>query len=246
MKFLFFILLFSFFVNAGSSQKIIGAAMLDEKENTTSNEKKAKYLIVLKKYNDTTFEKLDYNFAGPLQRRMMYRDSLLTSLNGSYADFREDGFIYSDGKYINNKKEGSWYVYDDTAHAKFEYKYHLDSLTALINLDSLSEEKKKIKDTINRTDAEYKGGNKKLHYLYSNFKMPERTQSVNSEGEIRVRFIISEDGKPIKFMIIKSLEFAADEEALRVTAMAKDWIPATENGKKIEAGFILPFKIDIR
>ncbi len=59
----FFLLGISFNSNA---QKIIGALIADE-NGVTTDQSKAKYLVVLKKYNDSVFERLDYYFpAGEL------------------------------------------------------------------------------------------------------------------------------------------------------------------------------------
>ncbi len=242
-SFTFFLALIS---SAGSTQEIIGAAMADEK-GITQNERKAKYLIVLKKYDDTTFERLDYTFAAPIKTKITYRDSLWTTLNGTYAEFGKRGYISSEGKYINNKKEGSWYEYDDTAHAVFEYKYHLDSLKSVINLDSLSNEKKKIiEDTTGQVEAVYKGGDENFtKIIQTNLKVPERTMSLSKGGTARVRFIIDTTGNPIDIKIIKSVEFALDEEFMRVIALGTNWIPASEKGKKLKAYREQPIKIKI-
>jgi TonB family protein len=247
-KKLLFAFIFYLLPLAVSSQNIIGAAMLDGKGNRTENTKKAKYLLVLKKINDTAFEKLDYHFAGPMRTKITYKDSLLTMLNGTYADFSKAGYIASEGNYFNNKKEGSWYVYDDTAHAAFEYKYYHDSLISIINLDSLSNEKKKIKeDTTGQVEAEYKGGHRNyMKLIQANLSIPDRTADLTNGGTVRVRFVIGTDGKPQDIKIAKSVEFAFDEESMRVIALGTEWIPAVDKGKKVKAYREQPVTISFR
>jgi hypothetical protein len=65
----------------------------------TDNAKKAKYLVVVKKINDTIYKRLDYNFAGPVIRRASYKDSLLKILHSPYADYKATGYTDSGGKY---------------------------------------------------------------------------------------------------------------------------------------------------
>ena len=246
MKKYFFILFLTFsqFVIA---QKIVKTVMVGN-NGITEDVQKAKYLIVVKKYSDTAFERLEYNFTGPMKRRLTYKDSLLKTLNGNYANFFPSGFISSGGNYLDNKKEGRWFVYDDSGHAQMGYNYHLDKIMNIINIDSLSEEQKKIeKDTTGKHEAFYKGGEKKyLNYIYQNLKVPNRTENLMAGGTVRVRFIIDEDGRLRNVQIRKSVEFAFDEEVIRVVSSAKDWIPANINGKKIKAYREQPISVSFK
>lgn len=98
---------------------------------------------------------------------------------------------------------------------------------------------KKKKIIINTTDeheAEYKGGQKKyVNFIYKNLKIPERTQTLEAGGTVRVRFIVDKEGKVTNVRIWKSVEFAFDEEVMRVVSSAKEWIPAMQKGKKLNA-----------
>ncbi len=67
-------------------------------------QKKAKYLIVVKTYGDTAFERLEYNFTGPMKRCLTYKDPLLKILNGNFTNFSPTGSIASQGNYLDNKK----------------------------------------------------------------------------------------------------------------------------------------------
>ena len=217
------------------------ALMADDKGITT-NKNKAKYLIVVKMYSDTAFERVDYHFAGTIKQKVTFRDSTLTVLNGYYADFNDKGYISSEGQYQQNKKEGSWYLYDDTAHAQFEYKYYKDSLLTIINLDSLSKENKNIKtDTTGEKEAYYKDGESAFMKLITgNLDMNYLTENLNHGGNTRVRFVINTKGRPEDIRLIKSSEYALDEEVLRVINLSKDWVPAFQGGKLVKAYRIQP------
>jgi protein TonB len=243
MKYIFFIFFLNFSLLA-SSQKIINVVWSDEKGITTEIEK-AKYLIVVESYGDTSFERLDYNFAGPRQRKRTYKDADLKILNGEFADYNQNSYISSKGNYINNKKEGTWYVFDDTASAIFEYQYRHDSLLSVVNLDSVSKENKKIKlDTSGTVEAQYKGGQKKLtKFIADHFTIPQRTKDLQAGGTVKVIYMIDVDGKVKDTHLTKSVEFSFDEEVVRVVSSASDWTPASKNGKHVKAYRLQPFTL---
>jgi TonB family protein len=243
-----FLIFFAILLNyAAVSQKIVKAVMADE-NGLTDNAKKAKYLIVIKSYGDTAFERLDYNFAGPMQTLTTFLDSKLSILNGRYAEYSPSGFLYSEGNYDHNRKDGKWFVYDDTSHAVLEYKFHLDTLVSTINLDSLAKEKEKIiEDTTGQFEAVYVGGVKKIgEIIQSNIQIPDRTASLTNGGSVRVRFVVNTNGKPENIEIQKSVEFSFDEESMRVVALLKDWIPASDKGKKVNAYRVQPITVSLK
>lgn len=214
----------------------------------TENVKKAKFLIVVKSYADTAFERLEYNFTGPMKRRLTYKDHLLKILHGNFATYLPSGYIEREGNYVDNKKHGSWVLYRDSAKAYIEYKYHLDTLTAVLNLDSLHAERKKIiQDTTDEREAEYKGGEKKyLNHIYKNLKIPERTEALGTGGTARARFIVNKQGAVTEVRISRSVEFAFDEEVIRVVLSAKDWIPAFQRGRHVNAYREQPITISFK
>ena len=231
------------------SQKIINAIMVSD-NGVTEDAKKAKYLIVIKSYADTSFERMEYNFTGPIKRLLTYKDPQLKILHGPYAAFFPSGYISNEGNYVENKKDGSWLLYNDTAKAITESKYHLDTLLAVINLDSLEEKRDKQKDNIDTSgeqEAEYRGGIRKyLNYINKNLKIPDRTQSLATGGTVRVRFIVNVEGKVTHVKLRKSIEFAFDEESMRVISSANDWIPAMQRGKKVNAYREQPITISFK
>jgi TonB family protein len=231
-----FIICLSFLNHFVMAQKITNIVMVGE-NGITENANLAKYLIVIKSYGDTAFERLEYNFTGPMKKRMTYKDPLLKILNGSYLVFAPSGFVSTEGMYRDNKKDGSWYLCNDTGKAIIESKYHLDTLLAIIDLDSLYTERQKLKqDTTDEHEAVYKGGEKKYQSLiHNNLKIPERTQSLEAGGTVRVRFIIDPEGNVTDVHILRSVEFAFDEEVMRVVSSVKGWIPASQKGRKVNA-----------
>jgi len=211
----------------------------------TKNPKKAKYLIIVKKYAGRFFERLDYNFSWPMISMRTYNDSNLSALNGRYMEYGSSGYLSSDGQYSQNKKDGDWFSYNDTSHAIVKYKYHLDTLISVINLDSLDKEKNKIKeDTTGQIEATYMGGVKKISQIItSNIKVPDRMATLTKGGTDMIRFVIDTNGKPINIEVLKSIELTFDEESKRVVSLLNDWIPASDKGVKLKAYRIQPITV---
>ncbi len=121
-------------------------------------------------------------------------------------------------------------------------------MIAALNLDSLELEKKKEKvDTTDEHEAFYKGGGKKnINFIYKNLKIPDRTEALQAGGTVKVRFIVNKEGQVTNVRIWKSVEFAFDEEVLRVVSSAQDWIPAIQRGKKVNAYREQPITISFK
>jgi TonB family protein len=238
---------FALFISvSGFAQKVLGAAMADD-NGITNNQEKAKFLLVEKQMNDSAFEKLEYNFSGPMINRATFKDKELTILNGDYADYHTNGYLATTGQYSNNKKDGLWYLYDDTAKVITKYTFHLDTLLSTIDMDSLGKANDKIKqDTTGEVEASYKGGNGKIRsFISSNFKLPQRTISLHKDGTVKIRFVIDTEGEVIEIAVLQSVEFAFDEEAMRVISLMKKWNPASDKGKKVKAYRIQPITISL-
>ena len=241
------LLFFALFISASVvSQKIIGSVMTDE-NGITNRQDKAKFLVVEKQINDTAFEKLEYNFAGPMINRATFKDKALTILNGDYADYHENGYLATTGRYSNNKKDGVWYIYNDTSKAITEYKFHLDSLVSKIDMDSMAKVNERIKrDTTGEVEASYPGGIGKVRSLISSkFNLPQRTISLRKGGTVKIRFLIDTTGDVKGISVLQSVEFAFDEEAMRVISLMKKWNPASDKAKKVLAYRIQPITVSL-
>jgi TonB family protein len=239
------LIIFALFISvSGFAQKILGAVMTNE-NGITKDEQKAKYLVVEKQITDSAFQKLEYNFSGPMINRATFKDKNLSILSGDYADYHTNGYLATTGQYRDNKKDGLWYIYNDTAKLLTKYTFHLDTLISTIDMDSLDKASKKIKeDTTGEIEASYKGGNAKIRSLISSsFKIPQRTFALHKDGSVKIRFVIDTAGNVKDIAVLQSVEFAFDEEAMRVISLMKRWNPAVDKAKKVNAYRIQPISI---
>lgn len=75
---------------------------------------------------------------------------------------------------------------------------------------------------------------------------PENARINNTEGFVRVYFVVDKEGKAGKFRVVRSLGNTFDEEALRVMSKIPDWTPATHNGQPVSShmSIKLRFKLE--
>lgn len=85
-----------------------------------------------------------------------------------------------------------------------------------------------------------------MNFISKSLKIPDRTAAVSNGGTVKVRFIVNETGKPVDIEVVKSVEYALDDECMRVISLAKDWMPASDKGKKVKAYRIQPISISFK
>lgn len=94
--------------------------------------------------------------------------------------------------------------------------------------------------------ASFPGGNEKMiEFLYKNLKIsqldeyPDRTT-------IYIQFTVTQTGKIENVHVLRGINEAIDQEALRVVRLFPNWIPAKNNGKNVKSVFNIPIKIDFQ
>ena len=85
---------------------------------------------------------------------------------------------------------------------------------------------------------EIKGG---LKTLQKKIRYPLQAKSLGVQGVVYVQFIVNEEGKVEKPIIIKKLGAGCDEEAIRVLKKLK-FTPGYDKGKAVKVRFTLPVR----
>lgn len=78
-------------------------------------------------------------------------------------------------------------------------------------------------------------------YLKENTVYPAAAMSDAIEGEVKVQFSVSPDGKTMDFIILESLGFGCDEEAIRLIKEGPKW-ETDPPGMKVTYTFSIPFE----
>ena len=88
---------------------------------------------------------------------------------------------------------------------------------------------------------EFPGGRDQLNKYYeSNLRYPEVAIENGIQGRVIVQFIVNTDGSISDPTVIRSVDPACDEEALRVINSMPHWTPGQTNGKNVRVRYTLP------
>lgn len=81
-----------------------------------------------------------------------------------------------------------------------------------------------------------------MGFMRSNLKYPLDAADAGIQGTVLVTFVITKLGQIEDVSVLKGVSRQLDAESLRLISKMPNWIPATTNGKPIDAQFSLPIK----
>ena len=87
----------------------------------------------------------------------------------------------------------------------------------------------------------FPGGQSALNkFLSSNIRYPESAQRDGISGRVVVKFVVEKDGSVSGATVIKGVDKALDQEALRVVKKMPKWQPGKQGGEAVRVYFTLP------
>jgi periplasmic protein TonB len=81
-------------------------------------------------------------------------------------------------------------------------------------------------------------------FFFSNIKTPESTGK-SVKGKVFVRFMVKRNGEIVRIYLVKGLNDACNQEAMRVIKKMPKWIPATQEGEDVSSWHTLPIYFEI-
>lgn len=108
-------------------------------------------------------------------------------------------------------------------------------------LPQLSLEQKPVDYLVVEVLPEYPGGPVEfMKWLTKNLRYPAEAIRKKVQGKVVAQFIVNDDGSITELKIIKSLNAACDQEALRVLRMMPKWKPGLQNDKPCRTMVAIP------
>lgn len=77
-------------------------------------------------------------------------------------------------------------------------------------------------------------------HIAKNLDYPEIAAKNGVSGKVIVEFAVNENGKVVDAVILRSVDPALDEEALRVILHSPAWTPGKQRGKAVKVHFVFP------
>jgi len=216
------------------------------KKGEEVKEKKAFFLIQKKKLNNKLWEINTYEIFGPMLTSTQSKDENGSIRNGIYISYAS-GFTDSIGYFKNNQKDSIWRIFTHSINNALvkELEYKNGKLISEKDSTAINKQIDHFLDSVKshqmppkvEIESSYTGGDSAWRqYLFKNFHYPERAINNEIQGRVIVEFIVSNDGKVDNTLIVKSVEYSLDKEALRIIRLSSNnWIPAFQNGRKVKS-----------
>jgi protein TonB len=93
------------------------------------------------------------------------------------------------------------------------------------------------------TNPIYPGGENALQkFIDKNLILPAEAGKTGLSGIIEVKFMINKEGKVENIEVMKGISHDCDAEAIRLTGLFQEWIPALRQGKPVNTFVYLPIE----
>lgn len=87
----------------------------------------------------------------------------------------------------------------------------------------------------------YPGGDQALmKFILGNLKYPESAKNAGIQGRTIIRFVVDENGEVKDPVVLRGLDKACDDEAIRVIKLMPKWQPGMQSGKNVPVYFTFP------
>jgi len=191
--------------------------------------------------SDTSWVFEKYNLYGPIINAVRYKDEMGTLANGNAIFYNHEGRIDSMGAYSNGHQDGKWIIEDTKGRYAFEKAYENGTLISTKDLLKAPKEEKKISTgsdpgkKVKEFESSFPTGLEGwVDYLNNNKEYPERAKGVGKNGQVIVDFIVDTAGYVLNPHLVQSIEYSLDREALRLIRESPQWIPGSQDGKKVK------------
>lgn len=93
----------------------------------------------------------------------------------------------------------------------------------------------------------FPGGEAELFkFIYDNIKYPEIAKENNIQGKVILRFCVTYKGTVDQVSIVRGVDPALDEEAIRVIKMLPLWKPGKQGGKPVNVWYSVPISFQLK
>jgi len=77
-------------------------------------------------------------------------------------------------------------------------------------------------------------------FIAQHLEYPESAAENGIEGRVIVQFAVDKDGKVVDAVVVRGVDQALDQEALRVVNSSPEWIPGRQRGQAVKVLFTFP------
>ena len=195
-------------------------------------EKNAAFLTTVQKVNDTCWQYQNYVMRGPMISSLQFKDKEGKLAHGACFFMRPDGTLDSIGHFVDGKPHGTWRYFDAKGMLVSKKEFAIGELIATPDITNDTSLEVGNPDV----EAQFAGeSNTFLRYLIHNLRYPKYAMDNGIQGKVVVYFLIDENGRIHDEIVLKSVEYTIDNEALRLIRESPQWVPAKKNGSQVKS-----------
>lgn len=161
-------------------------------------------------------------------------------INGKCTYFGLNGEKTSTGNYVNHKKIGLWYYWENFNTDSTIIEHLVDGSQKTIYTANPADEVYFFADVM----PTFPGPSDAFkNYVDTHLELTPTDKEQKVKGTAIVSLTINKDGKIIQSSIVKSVSKTSDEALLKLINNMPNWKPGKLNGRAVTVQFIIPIHI---
>lgn len=188
---------------------------------------------------------------GNLIAVMRYSNYAEHILNGRCSYWYENGSVFEEAIYKNDKKQGVESVFYPNGQLKRKVLWDNDSIVSGSFFQEDGTPKTEVflheafLDEWEQPPAFPGGSDSLLYYLMQNIYYPEKSRENNEQGVVLASFVVDRNGAITKVQIEESVSPLIDEVALKVLRKMPRWEPGRINGIPVRVRLTVPLRFKL-
>lgn len=179
----------------------------------------------------------------PMQKflNMSFRDG---AVNGTASYYYENGVLKSSGFTTNGTTTGAWNFYMENGEVMHIINYDYSPFAE--NRKQISPEVFSGNINTGQRNPAFMGGEEEwLAFLEKTIRYPNSVADYPALGIVQVEFLVTDVGEVVSGHIVKSVNKALDDEALRVIEKMPRWNPGLNYGMPVSMLMNMPLSLNI-
>lgn len=135
--------------------------------------------------------------------------------------------------------------YDPIVSSVIPAKSSSMSLQKVADSSLNSKSTEKTFDVVENMPSYPGGKDAMIAFLSSNMRYPDAAKKNGIHGRVIVSFVVDKDGSITETKVVRSVDPALDQEALRLVNSMPKWKPGTAEGKPVRVRYSIPFNFSL-
>lgn len=147
--------------------------------------------------------------------------------------------------FIDTEGKCQSFGYDPNISSIIPAKSSSMSLQKVADSSMNSKSIEKTFDVVENMPSYPGGKDAMIAFLSSNMRYPDAAKKNGIHGRVIVSFVVDKDGSITETKVVRSVDPALDQEALRLVNSMPKWKPGTAEGKPVRVKYSIPFNFSL-